>query len=108
MLVGVASFCPPKMVMSAEAESLLLDLIRGCQGQLTGIGSGKSYGHSLVKLIMESGHAQLKQAVLVVLPVLFGAARGMCGGCVSEKLLGPLLGLLYNTLDIFTRCRRGW
>jgi len=103
VLVGVASFRPPQMTVSAEAESLLRDLIHGCQGQLTGKRCSQPYSHSVMKLIMESGHAQLKQAVLAMLPVLFGAARGACGGCVSEELLNPLLGLLYSTVELFIR-----
>ena len=106
----VMSFRPPHSVVSSSlssllpaTESLLLDLAHCCQGQLVGRGCVQSYAHPLVKLIMESEHAQLDQAVIVALPLLFSAASSLWRGQVPINILEKLVELLNNLLDYFNR-----
>lgn len=79
----------------------MVDLLHGCQGQLGGERS--SYAHTLVGLVMESAHAQLHQAVVLALPVLYAAAIRLWRGKLPPSIVDILVGLVSNVFDSFNR-----
>ncbi len=100
--VGVAYFSPPQDTTATSqllmaTESLVVDLIQATREVLGGSGCVHSYSHPLVKLIVDSGHAQLNTAVIIASPLLLKAASEWSG------LQDKLVSLLDNMWDYFSR-----
>ena len=107
--MGVVSFKLPVAVQIADqshsplAESLMVDLLHICMGKIGGE-ANVPFTNPLIRLIVESAHAQLQQAVVLTLPLLFTAAGRLWRGKLPPNIRDMLIGLLSDLLDHFTRC----
>lgn len=116
--VGVVSF--PHMTSSSVAEgpgvleSLLLDLLSGSLSQLSGDGhvtsdddhvtstdSHVTYACDLVRAVMTSGAAQLREAVILSLPLLLRTVTGFWGTALPPVPREKLVAIMCSLFDHF-------
>lgn len=109
--VGVASF--PRVYFDQSTpeesgrvdiqESLLLDLMNASLGHLCVGGDHVTYDHEVIRQVMETGHAQLRQAVVLSLPLLFRAVAGYWSASPPPTVQDKLVCLVSGLLEQFNR-----
>ena len=110
--VGVAMFVPVQSDKESDSvlvlESLLSDLMNGSIEQL-GDHTHETredhvtYTHDIIGVIMRGGHPQLKQAVVLSMPLLFRAVTRYWNLLLSTPVADRLVLLLSNLFDYFNR-----